>query len=153
MKNTILNYLGIGAEYNRNKTVRDAYINANIRSDGMCMFLNEKENICSIYSVRPVVCRNYGMTKQGSIVPCEPMEYTNFDTEKLLDENDYEFVDIVTNRIKITGKKREKMVMPETLNVWFNRLQNGILDSEKMRSLLKSSIDSNVDYFIETLVR
>lgn len=49
--------------------------------DGGCVYLN-KENVCSIYSMRPIVCRNFMCDNGFKLEPiCSPIEDTTEDIE------------------------------------------------------------------------
>jgi len=112
----------LGTEQSRYATVKDIIANGNPKANGTCIFLNEKENTCEIYALKPLMCRNFGTTKQATSFPCK--------------------------KLKVMSSKYE------TLFAWFNKLdENGVLKSEKMRQLLKSSTNGNIDYFIETMMK
>ena len=58
----VLDFLRIGHELNRRQRWAELIKNWNPKVKSVCFFLDLKDESCRIYAVRPLVCRDYGIT-------------------------------------------------------------------------------------------
>ena len=143
----ILDYLDIGNMYYRYRRWMKSFIEQDPVVEGMCLFLHEEDNTCRIYAVRPLICRNYGITQMATESPCHIIS----DVTALLDESLYHYdIDVIANRIKITGTYGEIMPYPRPLTLWVkeNVNEDGLLKTEQVRNLLLAAVNFNIDEFI-----
>ena len=151
---TILNYLKIGSsrpedvQYDELRTTLKEY---NI-SNKWCIFLDQKEKVCKTYAVRPLVCRNYGTTKQATETECEHRK-KHGNTGGLLDETDHVNIDTVTNRIHLKSEYTKIATKTQPLILWFRNNVNddGKLKTQRMRDMLQAATAQNVDAVIRVL--
>jgi len=150
----ILYYLGIGNERALGKSWRALIDKWNPSVNGMCLFLHPKKRSCSIYAVRPIVCRNYGSVVQYTeqCDPCIPMSKAP-NPPKLIDEDDYPFIDVITNRYKLKGSGYIYIPpKPRPIAVWVDSINSDdILCRAKVWELLAAATQGNVDDFINVL--
>ena len=154
---TILDHLGITddmEDYKRsmNRKNWDSLMESkNLRTDGTCLFLEEQCCECRIYSVRPIICRNYGSTWQDSKMACsklyyatEPIELINIE-EYPINTSDYR---LYTSG-KIDGQEVQVRSTPFPLTLWVkkfsvaSKIMPGIV-----KSLLQASTSSSIDDFL-----
>ena len=146
----ILDYLKIGSPFERvrHRELREAINRYNPEVRGWCMFLDQKEKICKIYAVRPLVCRNYGTTRQATYPICAPMQLCSGEN-RLLDECDYPHIDTTTNRINLTNEHTKITLQSkmQPLIMWFksNVDDSGTLNTQKMRDMFRAATKLNVD--------
>ena len=144
----VLSYLNIGHEYSRYRQWKRLIAEWNPKVTGVCFFLHREDNTCRIYTVRPLVCRNYGTTLQFTEKPCALIS----DPAALLDESAYPEIDAKTNRILMAGKQGTFNVPELPLTLWMEKPdENGLLKAERMRDLLQASTKSSVDDFVRIL--
>jgi Fe-S-cluster containining protein len=155
---TILDFLGIGSEGCFNRTTHQPFAQLSEewtwRVKGTCIFLDQQEQYCKIYAVRPLLCRNYGAVLSFTDFSCPLMKAFAAQC-KLIVEADVPPIDTVTNRIIIEGttqKMRPAKALPLTL--WFNNIQSdGVLRTERMRDLLATATNRTVDEFITVFTK
>lgn len=110
-----------------------------------CIFVNCTDGSCSIYEVRPLTCRKYGLYEEfGGCSKLDP----NID---LLPATR----DTSKNTLFFQHSKFPQKTFacrPKRIVHWFANLQNGQPVSEKMRDLFYQSFTGTTDEFIQTLV-
>lgn len=137
----ILNYLGIkyGKEFIKKVSER-AKISLNAEK---CLFVDTTNGACSIYEVRPLVCRKYGLYQ--SICNCPKLR-----EDELLDVKR----DTSLNTIVFNHSKTNKKIIPtqKRLVQWFANMRDGDFSSEKMRALFYASSNNSADTFFEIML-
>lgn len=136
----ILNYLGVkyGTDYVKSVSEK---AKLSFTSD-KCIFVDTTDGSCSIYEVRPLVCRKYGLYKTP--IFCDKLNYDkdlipyNFDTTL----NTFRFNNPYINK--------KVIVQPKRIVHWFANLKNGELSTERMKKLFYAR-NENIDSFIEIL--
>lgn len=110
-----------------------------------CIFVNCTDGSCSIYEVRPLICRKYGLYRQAG--GCSRLDsekdmlpFTRDTSENTLFFHRSDF------------PKRAYSCPAHTIVYWFSKLQDGKPISEKMRKLFYKSFSGTVDEFIQILV-
>ena len=155
---TIFDYLGITddmEDYKRrmNRENWDAVMKSkNMKAGGACLFLEEQCCECRIYSVRPVVCRNYGSTWQDTELACTKLYYTTEPIE-LIDTEEHQPINTKDYRLyingKINGQDMHVRPMPLPLTLWVKKFSvaSKIMPCT-VKSLLQASTGARVDDFL-----
>lgn len=135
----ILNYLNIkyGSDF-----VKSVSEKAKISfSSDKCIFIDSTNGSCSIYEVRPLVCRKYGLYKTKFY--CDKLDYD----KDLIQYTHDTTVNTLCFNHRITGQKIAPI--PKRIIQWFSNLKNGELSNERMKKLFYASFNESIDCFIE----
>ena len=140
----ILKYLGI--KYGEETIKQYSEIAKKSMSASQCIFIDSTDGSCSIYEVRPLVCRKYGL-----------YDYTHKNCEKLTPDRDLlpDKPDTLegTAFFRHSAFPMKKMCCPPKRIVhWFGNLEDGQLASQRMKDLFHASFHEPSDVFIETLL-
>lgn len=139
----ILKFLGI--KYGDDYIKQYSDIAKKSMSSSKCIFVDCTNGACSIYEVRPLICRKYGL-----------YDYTNYNCEKLNSDKDLLTYKPDTSNGTFCFKhsvlsKKEIMCPCKRIVHWFGNLKDGQLASEKMKKLFYASFNEPSDVFVETL--
>jgi Fe-S-cluster containining protein len=156
----ILDYLSIenkhGNEQTRCRNWRKMTEEWNPKVEGVCFFLYQKEKTCKIYAVRPLICRNYGTTKQDTEVACSKL-YNSTTPLELVDAEEFPKIDTAKNRLyidgKLNGKNLRVLQKKLPLSLWLKSQldEYGNLTEEKTKKLLHSATKADVNEFLRVL--
>lgn len=140
----ILKYLGIkfGQEYIKHCSDK---AKKSISSSN-CIFIDCTNGACSIYEVRPLICRKYRL--YDCIDNCDKL---NSKKDLLPDAPDTSKNVYVFQHSLIPNK--EIMCPNKRIVHWFGNLKDGKLASERMKNLFYASFNKSSDVFIETLFK
>ena len=110
---------------------------------GQCIFVDESTGACSIYEVRPLVCRKYGLYRKSKLADCKLLdpELELLPNEKcpITTENTIYFMH--------PDLKQKIQLNPKTINYWFSEKTT---DSKTMLLYL-SAFQDNADDFVRKL--
>jgi Fe-S-cluster containining protein len=140
----ILNYLGI--RYGQDYLEQCSKKAIASHSASNCIFIDCTNGSCSIYEVRPLVCRKYGL------YDC------SINCKKLDEESELLFNAVSTDEntlfFRHSSLPEKKFACPPKRIVhWFGNLKDGKLASEKMKKLFYESFNGSSDTFVETLFK
>jgi Fe-S-cluster containining protein len=117
----------------------------------ICIFVNDTDGKCEVYSVRPLLCRLYG--NAAGITDCAKINSDEEAQAALFIHNPY--IDIVSNidRFKApNGQIFEGKARP--LIVWFGELSDeGEFRSLKMQNLFKAFTNSPISEFVRLFLK
>lgn len=138
----ILDYLGIN--YGKDFVARMSKRAKMSFNAEQCIFVDNTNGACSIYEVRPLVCRKYGLYR--SIINCGKLDQ---EVELL---NKRISTEVNTMVFKHSKSSKSIMIPIKRICYWFDKIENGELKSEKMKKLFYASINNSADSFFELLI-
>ncbi len=150
---TILNYLQIKCNDEQiEKICNKAKLNiASVTKDknkviiSRCMFINERDDSCEIYEVRPIVCRKYGYylpTQCDIINDNERAQQSLIEGSRIDAGENFRYF-----------RSNNKIIQPvqKPLAYWFSKLENGKLSTSKMNKLYYASRNLPVSEYVQIL--
>lgn len=140
----ILKYLGINFGYDYIQQYSDKAKKS--MSSSSCIFIDCTNGSCSIYEVRPLVCRKYGL--YDCTYNCDKLDAERDLLPNMPDtsKNVYFFQHSLMPNKKI-------MCPNKRIVQWFGNLKDGKLATERMKNLFYASFNKSSDVFIETLFK
>lgn len=138
----ILDYLGVKYGTNYIKSVSEKAKSSLTSNE--CIFVDTTNGSCSIYEVRPLICRKYGLYKMQ--VFCDKLNYN----KDLISYTHDTTINTIFFKHSMIDKKI--FLTPKRIVHWFANLKNGELSTERMKKLFYASHNETVDSFIEILL-
>ncbi len=106
-----------------------------------CIFVDDTDNSCKIYEVRPLICRKYGT--YASCTDCPKLKGTVNLSQNYIDTSSNTLCFESSN---LPGKKF--FLPPKNLVYWFAGLENGKLRTQRLRDSYYASYHMKIEDFV-----
>lgn len=113
------------------------------KPSGQCIFVDESTGACSIYEVRPLVCRKYGLYRVNTSADCKLLD----PEEELLPNEKYPNTTENTIYFTLPGLKKKIQLLPKRIDYWFS---SKTTDAKTMM-LFRSAFQDNAADFVGKL--
>ena len=138
----ILQYIGVKFGNNAiDEISRKAKLSFNAAN---CIFVNDTDGSCTIYEVRPLICRKYGLYADSTY--CEKLN----GTELITTSNDTSY-----NTYYFKSRKTDKKIViyPRKSVQWLTSIEGGEFKTQRMKDLFYASFNKDEDEFVDILIK
>lgn len=142
----IFRYINLELTKEQIDKIIDTAKNGKIKLNGKCILLDTNNNSCSIYKVRPIVCRKYGYYKGTEY--CEKVLSNKSAIDSLLDKS----FDTEINVNKFNYRGKVVFPMKRTMLYWFSKCNDGKFTVEKLNKLYYACFNRPINEYIDIMM-